>query len=252
MAKPISIQLYTVREMAAQDFPGTLKTIAEIGYKGVEFAGLHGHDPREIKRIIDDLGLQVSSSHTPFPTPDNAAKICDTESILGNTRIISGLGANEFENEDAVKKAVEKFHTACELVKPYGMTFGMHNHWWEFVTIDGRYAYDIVMSQVPEMFSELDVYWCAFGKADPVQVILKHRPRIPLLHIKDGLLKEGEHIHTAVGSGKLNFPSIIGAADPGVLDWLIVELDASYGDMLADVKKSYEYLVRNGLAEGNK
>lgn len=75
---------------------------------------------------------------------------------------------------------------------------------------------------------------------------------MPLLHIKDGLLKEGEHIHTAVGSGKLDFPAIIGAADPNVLEWLIVELDASYGDMLLDVKKSYEYLTSNGLAVGNK
>jgi len=252
VAKPISIQLYTVRDLAAQNFPETLKTIAEIGYKGVEFAGLHGHDPKEIRKILDDLGLEVSSSHTPFPTRDNVSQICDTESILGNTRVISGLGAAEFQDRDAVKRAVAKFHEACDLVKPYGMTFGMHNHWWEFVKIGDAYAYDMVMAEVPEMFSELDVYWCAFGKADPVEIIKRHQTRIPLLHIKDGLLKEGEHIHTAVGSGKLDFPSIVGAANDDVLDWLIVELDASYGDMLADVKKSYEYLTSSGLGRGNK
>ncbi|MCL6519482.1 MAG: sugar phosphate isomerase/epimerase [Armatimonadetes bacterium] len=252
MAKPISIQLYTVREMAKQDFPGTLKIIADIGYKGVEFAGLHGHDPKEIKKVIDDLGLQVSSSHTPLPTSENVSQICETELTLGNKRVISGLGPAEFETIDACKRAIDKFNRAAELVKAYDMTFGIHNHWWEFVTLNGKYAFDIIMGEAPEVFSELDVYWCAFGKADPVKIISQYKSRMPLLHIKDGLLKEGEHVHTAVGSGKLDFPAIIGAADPNVLDWLIVELDASYGDMLLDVKKSYEYLTSNGLAEGNR
>ena len=39
---PISIQLYTLREECAKDFFGVLRTLAEIGYAGVETAGLHG------------------------------------------------------------------------------------------------------------------------------------------------------------------------------------------------------------------
>ena len=36
---PIAVQLYTVRDLAAKDFPGTLKEVARIGYKSVELAG---------------------------------------------------------------------------------------------------------------------------------------------------------------------------------------------------------------------
>lgn len=250
--KPISIQLYSVRDAAAQDFPGTLRSIADIGYKGVEFAGLHGHNPKDIAKLVADLGMKASSSHTGLPTPESVNEIVDTESALGNTRIISGFGPDDFKTVDAVKQAAEKFNIAADLLKPHGMTFGFHNHWWEFAKLDGKYIYDILLAEAPGAFSELDVYWCKFGKADPVEVVGKNKSRLPLLHIKDGMLEEGKYVHTAVGSGLLDMPAIIGAADPNVLQWLIVELDACETDMMEAVRKSYEYLKSSGLGEGNK
>lgn len=251
--KPIALQLYTLREMAAKDFPDVLKKVAKIGYVGVEFAGLHGHDPKEIKKLIDLLGLKVSSSHCAMPTPQNVQEIVDTEAILGNTRIISGFGPDDIATVDAIKIAAEKFSIAADVLKPYGMTFGFHNHWWEFAQIDGKYAYDLLMQFAPDVFSELDVYWAAYGKADPVAIVNKYKSRIPLLHIKDGPLIEGQpHPHTAVGSGALYMGDIINAADPSVLQWLIVELDACATDMLEAVEQSYTYMIGAGLARGNK
>lgn len=253
--KPIGIQLYTLRKEVypgGDDLPGVLRTVAEIGYKGVEFAGLHGNDPKTIARILSDLGLKVSSSHTALPTKENLQEIVDTELALGNKRVISGVGPDALATADGCKAVAEKFAAAAELLKPHGMTFGFHNHWWEFHTVDGQRAYDILMAEAPGVFSELDVYWTAYGKADPVEVIKTYSSRIPLLHIKDGMLKEGEHIHTAVGSGLMKMPEIIRAADPNVLDWLIVELDACATDMLEAVRQSYYYLTKQGLASGNK
>ena len=250
--KPISIQLYTVREAGSKDFPGTLRAIADIGYKGVEFAGLHGHDPKEIAKLVSDLGMKCSSSHTGLPTPESVGQIVETETALGNTRVICGFGPEAFKTVDEVKQAAAKFNKAGELLKPHGMTFGFHNHWWEFDKLEGKCVYDILMAEAPDFFSELDVYWCAFGKADPVQIVGKYKSRLPVLHIKDGMLEEGKHVHTAVGSGLLDMPAIIGAADPNVLEWLIVELDACETDMMEAVRKSYEYLTSSGLGEGNK
>ncbi len=62
-AIPISVQLYSVREEAAKDFPGTLKKIARMGYAGVEPAGLHGMPAKRLRTILDDLGLVASSAH---------------------------------------------------------------------------------------------------------------------------------------------------------------------------------------------
>lgn len=35
----IALQLYTVRDLTARDMLGTLRTVAGIGYKALEFAG---------------------------------------------------------------------------------------------------------------------------------------------------------------------------------------------------------------------
>lgn len=253
--KPIAIQLYTLRAdvyPGGADLPGVLKTVADIGFRGVEFAGLHGNEPGDIAKLLKDLGLQVSSSHAGVPTTETVQRIADTELALGNRRVIGGFGPDDFKTVDAAKASAAKFQEAAELLRPYDMTFGFHNHWWEFYTLDGRYVYDILMEEAPDMFSELDVYWCAFGKADPVKTVGQFKSRLPLLHIKDGMLEEGKHVHTAVGSGKLDMPAIIEAADESVLEWLIVELDACETDMLDAVKESYRYLTSNGLAAGNK
>ena len=92
MAKPISVQLYSVREAAAQDFPAVLKQIADIGYVGVEFAGFHNMDLKELKSIVDDLGLQVSSAHMPMVTDENASELIDQCKTLGITKLITGPG----------------------------------------------------------------------------------------------------------------------------------------------------------------
>ncbi len=248
---PISIQLYTLREEAAKDFPAVLKTLADIGYTGVEFAGLHGHSPAEIKKIVDDLGLQVSSSHTALPTAENIAQVVDTEKTLGNTRLISGFGPDQFKTLDDCKRSAEKFQTAALLAQENGMTFGMHNHWWEFLTVDGHLVYDYVLEAAPDIFSELDVYWAAYGGSDPAKVVAQHKDRLPVLHIKDGMLEKDESM-LAVGSGKVDFPAIVSAADPNVLKWLIVELDRCATDMTEAVRQSYSYLTSSGLASGNK
>ena len=63
---PIAIQLYSVRDDMAADFEGTLKKIKELGYDGVEFAGLHGKTAAEVKKICDEIGLVPISAHVPY------------------------------------------------------------------------------------------------------------------------------------------------------------------------------------------
>ena len=71
------------------------------------------------------------------------------------------------------------------------------------------------------------------------------------MHIKDGPL-ERDKAHVAVGDGRMDIAGIIAAADPDVLEWLIVELDACDTDMMTAVEGSYRYLTQQGLAAGNE
>ncbi len=248
---PLSIQLYTLRDEVKGDFPAVLRRVAEIGYQGVEFAGLHGHAPAEIAGIVKDLGLQVSSSHTGLPTPETIQQIADTEKALGNTRLVSGFGPDDFKTPDDCQRSADRFQAAAQLAKAEGLTFGIHNHWWEFETVDGQLVYDRVLEAAPDAFGELDIYWAAYAGQAPADVVARHKSRLPLLHIKDGSL-EKDSAMTAVGSGKVDIAGAIQAADPSVLQWLIVELDRCDTDMWDAVRQSYTYLIEKGLAAGNK
>ena len=63
---PVAVQVYSVRDDAAADFAGTMKKIKEIGYDGVELAGLYGLSPAQIKSAIEEAGLVPLSAHVPF------------------------------------------------------------------------------------------------------------------------------------------------------------------------------------------
>lgn len=248
--KPVALQLYSVREAAAQDFPGVLKRVAEIGYKGVEFAGLHGMAANEVRKIVDDLGLQVASAHMAMPTADNAAQMIEECHTLGVTKLVTGPGG-PLDTMANVLAAADRLNAAVAALEGSDIRLGLHNHWAEFEPVEGKLPEDVLLEKVPGMFAQLDVYWCAVGGQDPVSTVARLKDRIPLLHIKDGMI-EPRQPHTAVGSGVLDIPAIIGAADENVLEWLIVELDSCATDMFEAVEQSYRYLVDNGLGEGNR
>lgn len=251
MAKPISLQLYTVREACAQDFVGTVKQVADIGYVGVEFAGFHNLSPGEVRKMVDGLGLQVSSAHLPMPTRENAEELIATCQTIGIPRLVSGFGPDDVKTIEGCKAAAAKLREAAAALEGSGLEFGIHNHWWEFETVGGQIPEDILLAEAPGVFAEIDVYWAACGGQAPAAAVARLKDRAPLLHIKDGPI-EPRQPHTAVGAGKLDMPAIIQAGDPNVLEWLIVELDSCATDMMEAVEESYKYLVGNGLAAGNK
>ena len=250
--KPLSLQLYSVRADAEKDYFGTLKVVAEIGYKGVEMASLYDLKPAEIRKVVDDLGLAVSSAHVALPTRETLGETVDTAQALGHGTLVSGKRPEDFASVDAIKAAADSFQEAAELLKPHGIRMGYHNHWWEVMPVEGRPGYEIFLERAPDVFSQLDVYWAAhFGDVDVPALIRKHVERLPCLHIKDGPLVEGEP-HTAVGAGKMDIPACVEAADPDVLEWLIIALAHCATDMLTAVRESYAYMIGEGLAEGNR
>ena len=250
MAIPLALQLYSVREQCAQDFPGTVKTVADMGYRGVELAGLHGMAPADVAKMIADNGLELSSQHGAPPTAETIDQCVEDNQTLGNRLLVSGVGPDDMKTADAVRRVAERFQTAAGLLEPHGIEIGYHNHWWEFEQkIDGRPAHDLLMEAAPSLFAQVDVYWTAFGGGDPVEVVRRLGARAKLLHIKDGLLPE-KMPHTAVGAGNLPMAPIVAAADPANVKWLIVELDSCATDMVEACRQSCQYLVGNGLAAG--
>ncbi|MBU0716066.1 MAG: sugar phosphate isomerase/epimerase [Verrucomicrobia bacterium] len=249
--KPISLQLYTLREEAKTDFVGVLKRVAAIGYKGVEPAGLHEIEPKEFKRIVKDLGMVISSTHSPWARADNLPETIAVLGELGVTSIAAGFGENEFKDLNAIKATAEMVEKMDQTLRAAGITMAIHNHWWEFEKLDGRLKFEIFAELAPNVRFEMDTYWASnFGANDSVKLVKKYAGRCPLLHIKDGPLVKDQPL-LAVGSGKMDIPAVVKAAGKAT-QWLVVEQDTSATDMFACVESSYKYLTGNGLAEGNR
>ncbi len=250
--KPVSVQLYTLRDRARQDLVGVLKAVAAIGYLGVEPSGLFGHEPTEIREIVEDLGMTVSSSHHPSPERGNLAEVIDVASALGVRTVICGFGREAFSSLDGIRAAAETANFFVERLARAGLAVAAHNHWWEFEKLEGRLKYDIFMEMCPGLKCEIDTYWASnFGANDVPAIVAKYASRAPLLHIKDGLF-DREKPQKPLGAGRMDLARVIHAADDNVLQWLVVELDNSDRDMLQAVEESYSYLTGNGLARGGR
>ncbi len=249
--KPVSLQLYTLREESKKDFVAVLRRVADIGYKGVEPAGLYGMAPADFRKRVEDLGMKVSSSHGPWASPENVQEVIDTMGILGLDMAGGGYGPDNFKDLDAIKQTADTVNGIIEELKPAGLGLFLHNHHWEFEKLEGRIKYDYFAELCPEVNFEIDTYWAAnFGANDPAEQVAKFRSRVPYLHIKDGSL-ERDTAMLAVGQGKMDFPTVIAAADHNVLRWMIVELDCCDTDMFTAVEESYEFLTSSNLASGN-
>ncbi len=247
MAAPIALQLYTLREALAKDYEGIMKKVSEIGYVGVETAGFPGTTPAAAAKIFKDLGLVVCSAHCPLPVGDKKQEVLDTMNLLGARRVVSGFGPDQYKTLDLIKTSCDKFNEASASAKAAGMAFGIHNHWWEFQTVEGRYVYKVMLEHlVPDVFFEIDAYWVRTGGCCPAAVVKELGSRAPLLHIKDGPCVR-EMPMTAAGDGKVPFPAIVEAAGANT-QWAIVELDRCATDMMEAVVRSYKYMIGKGLA----
>jgi len=247
---PISVQLYSVREQMAADARATLKRIAEIGYAGVEPAGLAEMSPADFRKAVEDLGMTVSSSHGPDVMSDFDGTV-ETCKALG-LDCVSHMGFGGGTSLDDLKAAGDLINAVCDKLDAVGMTMFMHNHNAEFeTTFDGRRLFDVLFEMCPKLQTETDIYWVQVGGADPAEVIGQYKSRMPLMHVKDGPLDPASPM-TAVGQGKVDVPACFAAAEGGALRWAVVELDEFDGDMFDALADSYAFLTSKGLAKGAK
>jgi sugar phosphate isomerase/epimerase len=248
MTLPIGVQLYSVRENAGADYAGTIRKIAEMGYAGVEPAGYPGTDVQAAAKLFKELGLEVPSVHTGMPMGESKDRVLAEMAELGCTRIVTGKGPDDFKTVDKIKETCDLFNSAATAATTAGLSFGIHNHDWEYKEVDGKLVIDYMEELLaPEVFYEIDTYWVTVAGQNAPEIIARLGERVQLLHIKDGPGVR-EKAMLAAGDGIMDFPSIVAAAKSA--KYLIVELDRCDTDMMEAVARSFNYLKDAGLGHG--
>jgi sugar phosphate isomerase/epimerase len=242
MSDRIALQLYTVRELANQDYEAAIRKVAEAGYRAVETAGFPGSTPQKAAQLFKELGMTVVGAHSAMPLGDKKNEVLETMEALGKPRLIlPSTKADDLKTVDSIRKLCDTVNEANAVARANGMEFGFHNHWAEFGKTEGRYIYQLFQEFMdPSVFFELDTYWIQVAGVDPVAVVKELGARAPLLHIKDGPANREEPM-TAVGDGVIDVPAILKAGGENA-KWWIVELDRCGGDVMEAVQKSYQYL----------
>jgi sugar phosphate isomerase/epimerase len=251
----IGVQLYTVRKALAEDFEGTLRKIADIGFAGIEYYPFSEDiTSGRAAKAFKGLGLEVFGMHSPVPVGNEGDRIVKFADAFKCNRIIypGWPQGDKYKDLEATKRTAESYEKASAFLKSHGLSFGLHNHWWDFEEIDGIVPFYYLLEHLSkEVFFEIDTYWVKTGGKDPVKVVGDFGKRAPLLHIKDGPAVKGDTMykHVPVGEGTLDFPAIVKAGGENT-EWLVVEFDEYEKDIFEGIAKSYAYLTKNGLGEG--
>lgn len=239
----VGLQLYTVRDAMSADTLGSLKKISGLGYKNMELAGyadgkFYGFAPKEFKKIINDLGMEVISSHTNVEAAginmDNAKLMADAHAELGVKYCIQPWIEAPDRNIESYKKMIAAWNKAGKIMKANGIQFGYHNHNFEFTNINGVVPYfDIFMPEmdVDLITMELDLFWAKKAGQDPIEMFKKYPGRFQLLHFKDMKTNEAPFFDVvkddicSVGEGVIDFKKILAAKQVAGMKYTFVEDD---------------------------
>lgn len=247
---PVGLQLYTLREETANDFRGTLEKVAGLGYRAVEFAGYGDIPAKEMKSLLDGLGLEAVSSHVGMHLLESELeKQIEYSLEIGAKYImVPWIDVNQLKGEQ-YPAFVAKLKQIGEECNRHGLQLGYHNHDFEFELVDGEPILDRLFRDVPDSLlqAELDLYWVTKAGYDPKSYVLKYKDRCPVLHVKD-MTKDERKFFAEVGQGSIDFKAIFDIAEEAGVRYYIVEQDACERPPLESVRMSIEYLKSIGIA----
>ncbi len=268
---PVGIQVYGLRDLlenTPEQFPAVMKQVKELGYDGVELAGLYGLDPTFIRDTLAEIGLTPLSAHVPLAdmTADIEKVIADYQLIGVDYLVVPYLPEEYRHLTPGYPVVIEEMKKIGAAVKAAGMKLLYHNHNFEFVRLeDGTFGFDDIYRQVPAelLMVEPDTCWIKVAGQDPVEYIHKYGSRCEVIHLKD-FVKEGNPqnlykligIETekkeedtgffefrSVGFGQMLWEPILNASLEAGAKWVVVEQDEHYDlPPMECARRSREYL----------
>ena len=246
---PLAVQLYTLRELTAKDFAGTLKEVRDAGYGAVEFAGCGGLGAGELKRMLSDLGLATAGSHVGLDAleSDFSQTTDYYEQICCLNLVVSAPPPGFERTADQWTRLGRRLGEMAPRCAGRGFKLAYHNHDFEFETFDGVTGHELLFRAAgPGLGAQVDTYWVQYAGGDPAALIRKLKGQVHSLHLKD--MSAGPERHDVeVGEGTLDWEDILQAGVEAGAEWHIVEQDECRNPHLQSVRTSVENLRRMGV-----
>lgn len=236
------VQLYNFRNELANDFKGTLERVAEIGFDGVEFACNYGGiDPEELTGFLKSINLEcVGTMFTPAQLFESDPIAWAYQKALNSPAVTISYNT-DFVNE--LDKTCEFFSTIAANAKANGTVFSYHNHWWEFIDVNGVAAMERILDaeNCKDVYMEADVCWLTRAGYNPADFIRKYKSRIRQLHLKDIVVADDVKTTTELGKGIVKLQEAFDAAKAAGVEYFIYEQDTTV-DPFESARQSLEFM----------
>lgn len=214
----LALQLWSVKDSMEKNVEETLKSVAQLGFNGVEFAGFFDIPADDMKGLLDKYSLKVAGSHTGcdllFGKPQ---EVIAYNKIIGNKNIV--CPHFDLKDEQSLEKLVSEFERVYPMYKQAGMELYYHNHNHEFFKIGDKYALELLFERLPFLKPQIDTYWVYNAGVDIADFCLQYKGRCDNIHLKDGTKTDSKPI----GNGEVDIMAVLDVADKLSAKWVIME-----------------------------
>jgi len=234
---PIGCQTYPVRTMIGQDFPGTIKQLADagfqrielcspVGYSGSGFGGIAKYRGAELRKILGDMGVKCESSHFSMKElrENQADRIAWAKDVGLTQMLVASLGGPGKPTMDDVKRAADEYNKIGEQSAQAGIQQGLHNENFELSEVDGKRTYDILIDLLDPKLVKFQFQVSTISRGyDAAEYFMKYPGRFTSMHVQDWSAETKQTM--AVGQGTLDWKKIFTAAKTGGVKNYFVEMN---------------------------
>ena len=242
----VGIQLYTLRDDARANLEGTLRNIAQIGYKDVELLSSmnnFGMPPQRLRTLLDSLGLRAPSTHIDAGALDDLERQIDVAKILGHEYLVLASLPTDKPTLDDYRHWADRLNEAGRRALPSGVRVAFHDESIDFRKIDGVVPYDVLAERTDPTYVrlQLDTGNLALAGGDPYDYLKRYDSRYWLFHIKDAPAFGADH-DTELGKGVIDFKRLFANIDHIDDKFIYVEQESYPGTPLESVRNDYAYI----------
>jgi sugar phosphate isomerase/epimerase len=249
---PVAVQLYSLRTLPGS-FDDTLSRVAAAGYTAVETVGDHGCTAAEMSDLLAKHGLRVIATHLQLDAlQNNLAEVIAFNQAIGNDTLVAPYIPHLVGEKSAAvyQETGQLLGELARHCRAEGLKLLYHNHHWEMTNIDGKLALDWLFAAAGDSLGfEPDLAWMVVGGVDPLPLLQRYSGRCLRVHVKDlaaidpnspDQVMDGA-VMADVGSGTMNWLTLLPAAHDAGAEWYIVEHD-NPADPVASITNSLIYL----------